>query len=167
MDVSCLAMLLDASFVLNSIKTTSSNLQVSSTTQVMAHALLQKWGYDGFRKHCDGISQIYRNRRDIFEAALRRHMTGLAEWTSPVAGMFVWFKLRLPPTNDSPEGDSEVVIVTKALEKKVLALPGTSFFANGRKTAYVRVSFSMLGEDDTDEALRRLALVVKEAQLSP
>ncbi len=51
------------------------------------------------------------------------------------------FKLNL---GDAAEGDSEAVIRTKALEKGVLALPGTVFHPGGRKTAYVRASFSLL-----------------------
>jgi tryptophan aminotransferase len=53
---------------------------------------------------------------------------------------------------------------TKALENGVLALPGTVFFANGRRSAYVRASFSMLDDEKTDEALRRLGEVVREAR---
>ena len=43
-----------------------------------------------------------------------------------------------------------------SLEKGVLALPGTIFLPDGRKTAYVRASFSLLGEADVDEAVGRL-----------
>ena len=51
---------------------------------------------------------------------------------------------------------------TKAIEQGVLGLPGTVFFPNGRTTAFVRAAFSLLPEGDVDEALRRLAIVVKE-----
>lgn len=62
------------------------------------------------------------------------------------------------------EEDSETVIRTKALEKGVLALPGTSFLPNGGKTAYVRASFSLLEEDQVEEALRRLKVTLLEAR---
>lgn len=60
--------------------------------------------------------------------------------------------------NDIPEEeqDSGDLIRTKALKKGVLALPGTVFLPNGRKTAYARAAFSVLDEKDVDEALRRL-----------
>ena len=54
------------------------------------------------------------------------------------------------------EGDSEHLIRTKAFENGVLALPGTVFIPSGRKTAYVRASFSLPPPEDVDEALRRL-----------
>jgi tryptophan aminotransferase len=62
------------------------------------------------------------------------------------------------------EGDSESIIRKNALEKGVLALPGTVFLPNGRKTAYVRASFSLLSETDVDEAVRRLKEVILEAR---
>jgi tryptophan aminotransferase len=58
------------------------------------------------------------------------------------------------------DGDSEIVIRTKAFEGGVLALPGTVFFANGAHTAYVRASFSLLEEEQVNEALRRLRVVI-------
>lgn len=75
------------------------------------------------------------------------------------------FKLLLaPPGSTEVEEDSEAVIRTHALEKGVLALPGTVFLPNGRKTAYVRASFSILGDAEIDEALRRLGSVVLAAR---
>ena len=58
------------------------------------------------------------------------------------------------------DGDSEIVIRTKAFEGGVLALPGTVFFANGAHTTYVRASFSLLEEEQVNEALRRLRVVI-------
>jgi tryptophan aminotransferase len=46
----------------------------------------------------------------------------------------------------------------------VLALPGTAFLPNGRKSAYVRVSFSINPEDEIDEAVKRLAEIVRDAR---
>ena len=71
------------------------------------------------------------------------------------------FKLAL---EEGDGGDSEAVIRTEALEKGVLALPGTVFHPSGRKTTYVRASFSLLPEDQVDEALRRLKEVILKAR---
>jgi tryptophan aminotransferase len=67
-------------------------------------------------------------------------------------------------TADGTEGDSKTLIETKAVERGVLAIPGTVFLPNGRKTAYVRASFSLLSEEQVDEALRRLRELVLEAR---
>lgn len=60
------------------------------------------------------------------------------------------------------DGDSASIIQTKAFQGGVLALPGTIFFPNGARTTYVRASFSLLEEEQVNEALRRLRAVVLE-----
>ena len=62
------------------------------------------------------------------------------------------------------EGDSEAIIRTNALEQGVLALPGTVFLPNGRKTSYVRASFSLLSEDRVEEAAKRLRQAILDAR---
>ncbi|KAG8762748.1 hypothetical protein FRC11_007878 [Ceratobasidium sp. 423] len=142
--------------------TSAANLQANSTTQVIALAMLKHWGYDGFQAHISNISGFYRAKRDAFEAAMYKHFKPeggkqLAEWTRPEAGLFFWFKLNVPSE------DSFQLISTKALEGGVLAVPGKIFFPSGRRTAYVRTAFSVMDIELVDEALKRLAKVVKEA----
>ena len=71
-------------------QTATSNLQTSSLTQAITYKLLDAWGYEGFQIHVQHISAFYRDKRNIFEAAMKKHLTGLAEWSSPEAGMFFW-----------------------------------------------------------------------------
>lgn len=78
--------------------------------------------------------------------------------------MGIRFKLKIPATHTSAEGDSSELILNDAFNNGVVALPGTSFFADGRVSAYVRASFSLLNDEDTDEALKRLAQVVRKAR---
>ncbi|KZT23122.1 PLP-dependent transferase [Neolentinus lepideus HHB14362 ss-1] len=140
--------------------TAMANLQVAGLTQVMVSTLLNSWGYDTFKIHSQNVSAFYRKKRDIFERCMRQYLTGLAEWSRPEAGMFYWFKLLL----GTEEEDSEVVIRTKAIERGVLALPGTVFMPNARKTGYVRASFSLLDEEEIEEAIQRLRDVILEAR---
>jgi len=147
------------------LHTAAANLQPTGTTQVLANALLQRWGIPGFRAHIAGVAQFYAKRRDVFARAMDQHFGGgngkqrrkLAEWQVPEAGMFFWFKLLLPPGSN----DARVLVAEKAFKAGVLALPGSSFFPNGRATPYCRASFSLLSPEDADEALRRLASVVE------
>ncbi|KAF9037710.1 PLP-dependent transferase [Panaeolus papilionaceus] len=150
--------------------TATSNLQTSSLTQMIVFKLLESWGYEDFKTHTLQVSQFYKEKRDVFEKAMKQHLSGLAEWTPPEAGMFYWFKLLLTSSGDGAgatggqEDDSEAVIRTKAVEKGVLALPGTVFLPNGRKTAYVRAAFSLADEDDVQKAVSRLREAVLEAR---
>jgi kynurenine/2-aminoadipate aminotransferase len=58
-----------------------------------------------------------------------KYLTGKATWTVPSAGMFVWF--RVPKVKDTSD-----IIKNKAIEKKVLLVPGGVWW--GGKTRYSR-----------------------------
>ncbi|KII93912.1 hypothetical protein PLICRDRAFT_171614 [Plicaturopsis crispa FD-325 SS-3] len=142
--------------------TMNTNLQAPSTTQVMVHALLEHWGISGFLDHCERVADFYRVQRDIFELAARRHLQGIAEWVTPVAGMFLYMRLLFD--GHASRCDSFTLIREKAVAKGVLAVPGVAFMPSGSATAYVRVSFSLVNEQQADEACRRLRAVVIEAR---
>jgi tryptophan aminotransferase len=51
---------------------------------------LTEWGLAGFDAHIAYVSSFYKQKRDVFEAAMERRLAGLAEWDTPQAGMFFW-----------------------------------------------------------------------------
>lgn len=71
-------------------QTSSANSQTATLTQAMALTIFQNWGYDGFKAHTKFVSAFYREKRNQLENALRKHLTGLADWVPPCAGMFIW-----------------------------------------------------------------------------
>ncbi|KAJ4479621.1 PLP-dependent transferase [Lentinula edodes] len=162
--------------------TANANLQVSSLTQLISLRLLDSWGYDKFFLHTRNVSEFYKKKRDVFERELQKWLGGgapeegesdegrLAEWVSPEAGMFFWFKLLVEPASAQPslaaleEQDSRTLIETHAFANGVLALPGTVFLPNGSKTPYVRASFSLLREEQVVEAMKRLRKTVLEVR---
>ncbi|KCV68464.1 hypothetical protein H696_04758 [Fonticula alba] len=152
-------------------------LHPSGIAQATLLAYLNHIGVEGFLKHCDEVADFYRSRRDVFCEAADRHLKGLAEWHSPDAGMFVWFRLL------GEIQDSAPLIRTKAAEKRVLLVPGESFmpecgdggivssFPLGAQedgsqstgtSPYVRASFSTADAEQIDQALQRLAAVIRE-----
>lgn len=132
------------------------NLQPSGMPQLVTYSLLMKWGHKGFLEHAGRVADFYREKRDEFVECLDRRMKGRAEWSVPDSGMFVWLRL-LGGINDSYD-----LIMTKAIKKKVLAIPGVAFMPHRDKNPYVRVSFSNITKQNMDEALRRLAEVVDD-----
>ncbi|THH06381.1 hypothetical protein EW145_g4121 [Phellinidium pouzarii] len=153
--------IIDAVDILSSIST----LQASTFTQVIADTLLRHWGYAGFNAHAERAAAFYRRRRDLFECAMQKHLVGLAEWTTPDAGMFFWIKLLLAdPTDPSaPAGDSTTVLQT-ALAHGVVVLPGVAFMPDGQKTPYIRASFSQLDDNMVEESVKRLASAILETR---
>jgi tryptophan aminotransferase len=95
------------------------SLHPSSISQVVAYKLLKNWGVEGFLSHSDAVAAFYAERREKFEFYARKHLDGLADWVSPVAGMFLWIDLKRAGIEDSFE-----LIREKALAKGVLAVPG-------------------------------------------
>ncbi|KAF7329111.1 Aminotran-1-2 domain-containing protein [Mycena kentingensis (nom. inval.)] len=143
--------------------TSNTNLQPNSLTQIMVHALLSRWGPEGFLRHCERVAALYRAKRDAFETLARKYLAddGLAEWVSPVAGMFLYIKLIVTPGEDC---DSHALVLQRAVAKGVLGVPGTAFMPLGGKTSYIRVSFSLIDDKDAEEACRRLREAVLEAR---
>lgn len=84
----------------------------------MAYGLLEKWGHQGFFNHVRSVANFYCEKRDVFIQCMDKHLQGLATWVVPDSGMFVWIRM-LGGIQDSQE-----LIHTKAIEKRVLAVPG-------------------------------------------
>ncbi|KAI8371567.1 pyridoxal phosphate-dependent transferase [Radiomyces spectabilis] len=132
------------------------NLQPSGLSQLMAYELLKLYGHQGFFEHVHRVANFYKEKRDLFVECLEKHMKDYAEWVVPQAGMFVWLKLK-------GIKDSQDLIMTKAIEKKVVAVPGLAFMPINKVTPFVRVSYSNVNQAQMDEALSRLAEAIAEA----
>jgi 2-aminoadipate transaminase len=95
---------------------------------------------------------LYRRKSERMLAALERSMPADFRWTTPHGGFFSW--LTLPERTD---GDD---LARRAAEQHVALVPGTLFFADGRGAEHIRLSFSMVAEDEIDEGIRRLATLL-------
>ncbi|KAJ3201060.1 hypothetical protein HDU82_008395 [Entophlyctis luteolus] len=135
----------------------SSILHASGVSQVLVFKVLDHWGLDGFLKHTRKVAAFYEEKSTAFMGSAQKHLKGLAEWVQPNAGMFVWIKLL-------GIADSSSLIKQKAVEKKVLLVPGFEFFPNSTTTSYVRASFSTASFEEIDIALQRLSEIIREAQ---
>lgn len=133
----------------------SSSLHTSGIAQAIVLQLLRHLGPEGWKAHIAKVQDFYSQRRDVFLKACETHLQGLAEWHAPKAGMFVWLKL-LGIT------DSSVLVKTKCAEAKVLAVPGESCVVDNKPSPYIRCAFSVASDDDINEALRRLAALLKQ-----
>jgi hypothetical protein len=116
----------------------------------------------------------------------------LAEWKVPDASMFFWVKLNLkssslrsefdaeasPAVHETGAGNKETQAVEReedstpfirdiAVPRGVLVLPGKTAFPDGRETLHVRLSFSLLSDEEMGEAVKRLAGAIVEQQQRP
>ena len=151
--------------------TATSNLHPSGPSQAIAAALLRHWGIRGFLHHVDRVAALYKKRRDEFERLLEHGLghgedgkqAPLATWVTPVAGMFFWLKLHLPPTSGAPQGDSFHLMMEQGQARGILVVPGAAFYPQPDARPYVRVSFSILPAEEVAEGFRRLRTVIQDA----
>jgi 2-aminoadipate transaminase len=80
--------------------------------------------------------------------ALERSMPADARWTTPHGGFFSW--LTLPGVNTTE-------LAQRAVERKVGIVPGALFFPDGRGADSLRLSFSLVDQEQIDEGVERLA----------
>lgn len=107
-----------------------------------------------FEDHTANLRSVYGARRDAMLVALETHMPEGVEWTKPEGGMFVW--LTLPKQIDG--GD----LLRAALEQQRVAfVPGQAFYADRSNANTLRLSFSLAGEAQIDEGMRRLGAAIR------
>lgn len=131
-------------------------MHTSALSQVMVSELLHQWGMDGFKEHVKEVVHFYRSKKDIMVNAAKKWLSGLAEWEEPVAGMFLWLKLK-------GIKDTKKLIEEKALAKQVLLVPGCAFMPDPEAPcSYVRASYSLASEEQIDQGFQRLSELIKE-----
>lgn len=119
---------------------------------------LQWIGTEHYREHLLELRDFYRQRRDAFESALQKHFAELADWNSPQGGLFFWLTLKQPMDTRT--------LLNEALHQDVAFMPGEPFFADpDANPGYLRLNFSHIDPARLDEGLKRLAAVVRQAQL--
>jgi len=88
---------------------------------------------------------------------MEKHMTGLSSWYEPSGGMFLWVKL-------NGVRDSKKLIENEARDANVLLVPGQYFHPDDRISSYVRISYSVESEERCEEAIKRLANLLKNGK---
>jgi 2-aminoadipate transaminase len=97
----------------------------------------------------------YRRRRDLFAAAMDRHLGGLADWEVPAGGLFFWATLK--------SGADTGALLRRALDRNVLFTPGEHFFAEKPNTsASLRLNFSHADEAAAERGLAILGELLRE-----
>jgi kynurenine/2-aminoadipate aminotransferase len=132
----------------------AANLHTSGVSQMMVSKLLTHWGESGWNQHIHQVCIFYARRRDVFVGLVEKHLKGLVDYGMPTAGMFLYLKLR-------GITDSKKLVETKALEAKVLMVPGQSFSPSDAPSNCVRAAFSVASDEAMETALKRFAALLK------
>jgi DNA-binding transcriptional MocR family regulator len=118
-----------------------------------AHVVAAFMASGQFNAHVETLRAAYRARRDLFCAALAQHLPAECYWRAPGGGFFVWVRL--------PEGVDSADLLPRAEAVGVAYVPGTRFYADGRRSEHVRLAFTLLSPDELVEGARCLASVLR------
>ncbi len=128
------------------------------SSQLIQRAVAEFMARDWLTPHLAQLNTVNRTRRDAMVAALNRELGGLAHWTLPEGGLFIW--LTLPETVDTE------ALFHKAIEQNIAFVPGHAFAVDctnaSRPRNTLRLNFSNATPEKIEEGIRRLAGVVKE-----
>lgn len=106
--------------------------------------------------HVPAIRARYKLQRDAMEAALEKHLAGLAQWQRPIGGMFFW--LELPPGLDA------MALLPQAVEAGMAFVPGEPFFAGAPRRNTLRLSFVTVAAAEIEAGVAALAKVLRKAE---
>jgi DNA-binding transcriptional MocR family regulator len=105
-------------------------------------------------KHLAALAERYRQRRDAFEAALRRHFGDIASWRTPPGGLFFWLTL-------NRRVDTRLLL-PEAIEAGVAFMPGETFLPlDANSSGQLRLNFSHATEAQAEVGLGKLASLVR------
>ncbi|MFZ2163534.1 MAG: PLP-dependent aminotransferase family protein [Sideroxyarcus sp.] len=125
------------------------------SNRVSQWLVLQQLNDPACEQRLQGLALRYRERRDAFEAALRRHFGELANWQVPPGGLFYW--LTLNRRIDTRQ------LLPKAIEAGVAFMPGEPFFpVTVESSGQLRLNFSHASEEQADIGLAKLAALVRD-----
>jgi 2-aminoadipate transaminase len=105
------------------------------------------------------IRALYKGKRDVMLAALEKYFPEDAKWTLPSGGMFLWVTL--------PKNVNTRLMFQKAVVHKIAYVVGDAFYADGKNYNCMRLNFSYSEDDVIEEAIKRLAEVIREEMEGP
>src|SRR5512146_3307231 len=90
------------------------------SNRVSQWLVLQQLNDPAREQRLAALAERYRQRRDAFESALRRHFGDLASWQTPPGGLFFWLTLK--------HRIDTRLLLPRAIEAGLAFMPGEPFF---------------------------------------
>lgn len=123
-------------------------------TNVFSQAIIAEFlNQDLMDEHKEHIKEVYKHKRDIMLASMKKYLPAEVTWTQPDGGLFLW--VTLPLGMDTKE------LLKKAVDNKVAFVPGNSFATDGNIKNSMRLNFSNETDENIVEGIKRLGEVIK------
>jgi 2-aminoadipate transaminase len=118
--------------------------------QHLAHRWLSSGAHDN---HLRRINIVYARRCAAMLESLDRRLADEVIVTAPKGGHHVWVEFRRPL--------DERLLISESTRQGVSFTPGGATTAEGDGLTGLRLSFSLLDEEQIDEGVRRLAAAIR------
>jgi 2-aminoadipate transaminase len=99
--------------------------------------------------------EFYRQKRDFMLAQMKQHFPQEATWNRPLGGFFIFVKL--PANMDAGK------LFQRAVDRNVAFVTGQPFFVDGSGHNTFRLSYSQVGEEDMEAAIREIGSLIKDS----
>jgi 2-aminoadipate transaminase len=130
--------------------------KIDGGTSAFTSRAVAEYLKDHLEDRMDTLLAVYRGKRDAMLKALEEHLDGVATWSQPRGGLFIWVCL--------PQEVDTTKLLDAAHAAGVTYLPGTNFSTEGKGANYLRLSFAYLSPEKIREGIGVLARVLKALQ---
>ena len=109
-------------------------------------------------RHLPRITAMYGRKCMALCESLRAQLGDALQFHRPEGGMFVWARLsgEYSGRGSTRDGIDASALLQRAIDNKVIFVPGKAFYADNVDTASLRLSFAAPGMADIEEGARRL-----------
>ncbi len=124
-------------------------------TPVFDQAVAAKYLEKGlFEKNLKLTIDLYREKRNHMLACFEKYMPKGVEWTKPEGGLFLFVTL--------PEGYDSKELFNVAIKENVAFVIGEAFHCDGSGKNTMRINFSFMDAEKTEEGVKRLAKAIEK-----
>lgn len=147
-------------FILSENKEIIKNISVAKEASDLHSNIFTQyliWDYlmhNDIEEHISKIKTLYRKQAKAMLNAMDRYFPDNVSYTKPNGGMFLWVTL--------PDGISAMKMFPKALEKKVVYVPGDPFYINTKDVNTMRLNYTNADCETIDEGIHRLGDLLKD-----
>ena len=119
--------------------------------QAVAARYLEKGLFD---KNLKTTIDMYRGKRNHMISCFEKYMPKGVKWTTPEGGLFLFVTL--------PEGYDATDLFNVAIKEDVAFVIGEAFHCDGSGKNTMRINFSFMNEERTEEGVKRLAKAISK-----
>lgn len=121
--------------------------------RMLQRALARVVADDWYDQHLEAARVNYRERCALLLRCLERELAGLATWTVPHGGFFVWVTL--------PDGTDTDAVLVECARHGVAYIPGSAFYPDRAPRPSFRLGFTTLSPAELEEGMARLGRAIR------